>query len=133
MTAPGDCLRTTDDETRRPVRSLRPSKPRTGPAPPPRSACAPGTMALSSYRGPTLPRRRTMGFLTWLRERIGADQAARCRRQRTRKFPSKPTPRFRPRLEALEDRLPPGDWLLAALLGPAWLGADLAQANLAPR
>ena len=37
----------------------------------------------------------------------------------------------RPCLERLEDRLPPGDWLLAALFGPAWLGASLAEANLA--
>src|SRR5260370_37204644 len=37
----------------------------------------------------------------------------------------------RPCLERLEDRLPPGDWLLAALLGPAWLGASLAEENFA--
>src|SRR5260370_29487524 len=37
----------------------------------------------------------------------------------------------RPCLERLEDRLPPGDWLLAALFGPAWLGASLAEANSA--
>src|SRR5262249_12281762 len=58
-------------------------------------------------RVPTLARRRTMRFLTWLRQRGGADQAARRGRQTARKFPGRPPPRLRPQLEALEDRCVP--------------------------
>src|SRR5262249_9837452 len=43
-------------QTKRPVRSLRPSKPLTGPAPPRRSVCAPGTMVFPLYRRPVLSR-----------------------------------------------------------------------------
>src|SRR5260370_17551262 len=35
-------------------------------------------------------------------------------------------------LDLLENRLPLGDWLLASLLGPAWLGARLADPVSAP-
>ena len=48
-----------------------------------------------------------MRFWTWLRERIGAEQVARRGRQKLRKLSSRPTPGFRPRLEALEDRCVP--------------------------
>ena len=65
-----------------------------------------------------------MWFSSWLRNLRAAGHSRPAGRFR-------PAPRFRPRLEALEDRLPPGDWLLAALLGPAWLGANLAEANFA--
>src|SRR5215469_8784121 len=45
-----------------------------------------------------------MRFWTWLRGRIGAEQVARRGRRKLRKLS---TPRFRPRLEALEDRCLP--------------------------
>jgi hypothetical protein len=48
-----------------------------------------------------------MRFWTWLRERIGAEQTAWRGQHKLRKLPSRPTPRFRPRLEALEDRCVP--------------------------
>jgi hypothetical protein len=48
-----------------------------------------------------------MRFWTWMRERIGAEQTAWRGRHKLRKSPSRPTPRFRPRLEALEDRCVP--------------------------
>jgi hypothetical protein len=35
-------------------------------------------------------------------------------------------------IERLEDRLPPGDTLIGALLGWSWLGEPLAAAELAP-
>jgi dienelactone hydrolase len=37
----------------------------------------------------------------------------------------RPASRFRPRLEALEERLPPGDMVLGALLGDSWSGLSL--------
>src|SRR5579875_4026198 len=48
-----------------------------------------------------------MRFWTWLRERSDAERAARRGRQKFRKLSSRPTPRFRPLLEALEDRCVP--------------------------
>src|SRR5215468_10729264 len=48
-----------------------------------------------------------MRFWTWLCERIGAEQVARRGRQKLRNLPGRPRPRFRLRLEALEDRCVP--------------------------
>ena len=55
-----------------------------------------------------------MGYLTWLGERIGADRTARRGQQRVRHFPSKPAPRFRPQLEALEDRCVPSTFAVTS-------------------
>src|SRR5437588_9578102 len=40
--------------------------------------------------------------------------------------------RYRPRLEILEDRLPPGDLLLGAVLGPALWGPSLSATDREP-
>src|SRR5947209_13429399 len=40
--------------------------------------------------------------------------------------------RYRPRLETLEDRLPPGDLLLGAVLGPALWGPSLSATDPGP-
>jgi len=38
---------------------------------------------------------------------------------------------YRPRVESLEERLPPGDLLLAKLWGPSWFGANAAETSFA--
>ena len=55
-----------------------------------------------------------MGLVIWLRERIGADRTARRGQQRVRNFPRRPAPRFRPRLEALEDRCVPSTFAVTS-------------------
>src|SRR5262249_50558259 len=133
MTAPGDCLRTTDDETRRPVRSLPPSKPLTGPAPPRRSVCAPG-------RGPgrwtadhLFEEMPTMLFRSLLRYAGYGQQTASRRR------PARQRPRARLSLEALEDRTLPSTFVVDRLTDTgagAGLAGDLryclGQANANP-
>src|SRR5262249_48192798 len=72
------------------------------PAPPRRPVCARGSMALSFSRGSALERRSIMGFTSWLGKRQPSARS-RCG------SPSK-RPRYRLRLEALEDR-----WLPSTL------------------
>ena len=74
-----------------------------------------------------------MRFWTWLRERIGAEQAARRGRHKLRKLPSRPPPRFRPRLEALEDRCLPSTLTVTSPVDdvnmPGTLRYDVAHAQ----
>jgi hypothetical protein len=51
-----------------------------------------------------------MRFLPWVREQLVTEGAARRGRRRPRRLPSRPEPRFRPQLEALEDRCVPTTW-----------------------
>src|SRR5438093_707638 len=86
----------------RPVRFLPPSKPLTGPAPPRRSVCAPGTMSLHCIADQPRKGDFTMSFTSWLRNLRSALAPSRVERQHRRRS-LRPAP-HRPRLEALEDR-----------------------------
>src|SRR5216684_4459103 len=90
---------------KRPVRSLPPSKPLTGPAPPRRSVCAPGTM--SSHCIADQPRKGelTMSFNSWLQNLRSALAPSRMGRNYRRRSLRAAT--HRPRLEVLEDRCVP--------------------------
>src|SRR5215813_5327538 len=80
-------------------------------------------MALSFYRRPASERRNIMSFFSWLRNPMGN----RARRAR----PRAPAPRFRPRLEALEDRCVPSTLTVTNLYdnGPGSLRYEIAQAT----
>src|SRR5262245_62053596 len=82
-------------------------------------------MALSFYRRSVSERRNIMSFFSWLRNSL----ENRARRAR----PRPPAPRFRPRLEALEDRCVPTSTTLkvTSLLdnGPGSLRYEIAQAQ----
>src|SRR5262249_5066168 len=101
-------------------RSLPPSKPLTGPAPPRRSVCAPGAVTLAWYRRPLLNGRSRMLF---------PSQSGR-RQRGARRAPTnglrRPQP-LRPHLEILEDRLAPGDAVLGSLLASAFTGPCLVD------
>src|SRR6266478_9418839 len=79
--------------------ALPPSKPLTGPAPPRRSVCAPGAIALPLYRRPPATRRVTMSLRPWLDSLKSVCQRRQAPQARA------PRPR-RPKLslEPLEDR-----------------------------
>jgi hypothetical protein len=64
-------------------------------------------MAFSLYRGPVLERRNIMSFFSWLASAIGKRQSAIGSGLRKPKAGSRKPPRFRPQLEALEDRWMP--------------------------
>src|SRR5262249_44804301 len=72
-----------------------PSEARTGPAPPGRSVCAPGAMAVSFYRRPARERRGTMWFPVW--SALGRLCSERGTARRNRASP-------RLTVERLEDR-----------------------------
>src|SRR6516165_5694517 len=97
---------TRDRLEKRPVGSLAPSKPPTGPAPPRRSVCAPAAMSPQSIADHLLQGASVMTFLlsTWLQAmKRTAAMGARTDRgaKRIRRN------RITPRLEALEDRAVP--------------------------
>src|SRR5438128_12472346 len=48
-----------------------------------------------------------MNLFSWLRTSNAVADTAQMARQRLRTAPNRPAPRFRPRLEALEDRMVP--------------------------
>jgi hypothetical protein len=99
-----------------------PSNLLTGPAKPRRSVCAPAAMALSFYRRPASERRSLMSFFSWLRNRT----SIRSPRGRAQHRPA--AHRFRPHLEALEDRALPSTYYAATASD---LIADINAANTA--
>src|SRR5262249_45194004 len=96
---------------------------RTGPAKPRRSVCAPMALAFSLYRRPVVERRSIMWFSSWLRNQT-SNRAPKGRAQHR-------PPRFRPRLEALEDRSLPSTLtvLNSADSGPGSLRAEITAAQ----
>src|SRR5262249_23123984 len=82
-------------------------------AKPRRSVCAPGLMAFSLYRRPSLERRSIMWFSSWLGKRQRAAASGR-RHSSPRKRSS-----YRPRMEALEGRLvPSGGYIFKTIDDP---------------
>src|SRR5262249_3475699 len=101
----------------RPVRSLPPGKPRTGPASPRRSVCAPGTVAALMITQTALQRGDCPMFRTsWL---------ARARARRPRRKPASPF-----RLEVLEcPKLPTFSSIPSYAVGVAPTGGRLGDFN----
>src|SRR5262249_33797792 len=85
----------------RPVSSRHQAMHSPAQALPRRSVCAPAALAFSLYRRPVPERRNIMWFSSWLRNRTSN------RAPRRRATHRAAAPRFRPRLEALEDRTVP--------------------------
>lgn len=71
---------------------------------------------LSNVKQTNHPGSRTMRFVTELWQRIGSTRAARHGRPNDRRSPIKPTLRFRPRLETLEDRCVPSTLMVTSPL-----------------
>src|SRR6476660_4685855 len=88
---------------KRPVRSLPPSKPLTGPAPPRRSVCAPGSMSHHSIADQPRKGELTMSFNSWLQNLRSALAPGRGQRHHGRRG-SLRAATHRPNLEVLEDR-----------------------------
>jgi predicted outer membrane repeat protein len=70
-----------------------------------------------------------MSLFSWLRGSSGMAVLAQMGRSRRRSAPSRPTPRFRPRLEALEDRTVPSTFHVADVAG---LQGAVAAVNANP-
>jgi predicted outer membrane repeat protein len=70
-----------------------------------------------------------MSLFSWLRGSSGMADSAQTGRSRRRSAPSCPTPRFRPRLEALEDRTVPSTFHVADVAG---LQGAVAAVNANP-
>src|SRR5437016_5468084 len=83
--------------------ALPPSKPLTGPAPPRRSVCAPGTMSLHPIADQPVEGRLPMSFTSWLRHLRSALSRGQMDRKHQRQG-SLRAATFRPQLETLEDR-----------------------------
>src|SRR6516164_2290337 len=91
----------------RPVRSLPPSKPLTGPAPPRRSVCAPGEVAVTIISQTAFRKDTVLMWYDWMLDflRFGP---ARTRPGRTRSVvPRKWRATCKLHLELLEDRAVP--------------------------
>src|SRR5687768_3342456 len=83
--------------------ALPPSKPLTGPAPPRRSVCAPGTMSHHSIADQPGKRELTMSFTNWLQNLRSAFTPRRGQSNHRRRS-SLRAATHRPYLEVLEDR-----------------------------
>src|SRR5207244_1878596 len=92
--------------TKRPVRSLPPSKPLTGPAPPRRSVCAPGSMSHHSIADQPGMGERTMSFTSWLQSLRSTLTPGRGQRHHGRRGSLRAVT-HRPNIEVLEDRTMP--------------------------
>src|SRR5438132_6058143 len=84
--------------------SLPPSKPPTGPAPPRRSVCAPGTMSLHCIADQPGKGDSTMQFTSWLRNLRSTLAPGRMERGHRRQRPGRGPATRRLVLEQLEDR-----------------------------
>src|SRR6516165_1343409 len=105
---------TRDRLERRPVGSLPPSKPPTGPAPPRRSVCAPGTMSLHCIADQSAIGEPPMLFTSWLRTPRPALTPDRAERSSRRRQSGRGRGPRRLILKQLEDRsLPSGTVSLA--------------------
>src|SRR5262245_1671150 len=82
-------------------------------------------MAFSFYRRPACERRNTMSFFSWLRNRTSLQSPRGWAQHRPA------APRFRPQLEALEDRWLPSTLTVTNNLdsGPGSLRAEIAAAH----
>src|SRR5262245_57889571 len=118
-------------QTKRPVRSLPPSKPLTGPAPPRRSVCAPGTMVFPLYRRPVFPRSLCHASVILAAIRTSPPRAVR-HRERTSPH-SAPWRALAAQLsvERLEDRTVPSTFTVGNLAdsGPGSLRQAVLDAN----
>jgi uncharacterized delta-60 repeat protein len=88
-----------------------------GPAKPRRSVCAPTAEAFSFYRRPILERGDILALFSWMSTASAATGVGLTRPKASRPKPS----RFRPRLEALEDRFVPSGGVLDPTFGSGGL------------
>src|SRR5260370_5783939 len=116
-------------EKKRPVRSLPPSKPLTGPAPPRRSVCAPGTMSLHSIADQPGQGELTMSFTSWLRNLRPALAPSRAERNPRRQRPGRGRAAPPLLLQQLEDRSRPS---CLVSLAPSPAGPPLVGEPITP-
>src|SRR5262249_35750823 len=121
-------------ERKRPVGSLPPSKPPTGPAPPQRSVCALGTMSLHSNADQNGMGELVMSFSNWLRNLQSVCRLVTTSRKNRRASRSGTAKPFRPHLEVLEDRALPSAFMVTNLLdsGAGSLREAVVAANANP-
>src|SRR5262249_34592087 len=121
-------------EAKRPVRSLPPSKPLTGPAPPRRSVCAPAAMAPHCIADQSTQGVFAMRLSSWLRSArtlfvpSGTEKGHRPPRLRKRALPA------RLGVERLEDRTVPSTFTVESLAdsGLGSLRQAILDANANP-